>query len=274
MIRLGYVEELLPLQLPNFRANAGAPFKSPPHDPGNRYSIPWQAGITGIAFNPRLTGRAIDSVGDLFDPAFRGKVGLFSELLDTVGLTFLLLGVDAQASTTADMRRVADKLAEVRRSGIVRGFYGNDYVDALGRGDLALTMAWSGDVFQLQNDNPELVFVVPKEGGILWVDNMVVPRGAANVAGAHAWMDYFYEPRVAADVTEYVQYISPVPAAQTLIQQDARDRPDERADLERTAGSELIFPTEATLSRLVRYRTLTEDEERTWNEMFQEATQG
>lgn len=274
MIRLDYVEPLHLDAIPNFTANAAAAYKNPSYDPGSAHSIPWQAGITGIAYNPKLTGRAIDSVADLFDPAFRGKVGMFSEMLDSMCLTLLLLGVEPARATQADAKAARDKIAAQRKAGIVRNFYGQEYGDALANGDLALTIAWSGDIFQLQESNPELRFVVPKEGGILWTDTMIIPKGAANIAEAHAWMNFYYRPEIAARVTESVQYVSTVPASRAIILADAEARPAERAALQRLANSDLLYPDDASLARLHRYPGLSEDDEKAWNQMFQEATQG
>jgi spermidine/putrescine transport system substrate-binding protein len=157
----------------------------------------------------------------------------------------------------------------------VRGYYGNEYAQGLADGSLAITMAWSGDVFQLQFDNPDLRFVVPDEGAILWIDNMTIPKGAQHPNDALAMMDYVYRPEIAAQITEWVNYICPVPAAQEIIRQHAAEAEGEDADyLNAVAESPLVFPTEEMLGRLHSYKVLDEDEERQWNELFQEVVQG
>jgi spermidine/putrescine transport system substrate-binding protein len=158
----------------------------------------------------------------------------------------------------------------------VRGYYGNEYATDLANGSLAITMAWSGDVFQLQFDNPDLRFVVPEEGAILWVDNMAIPLNAEHPNDALAMMDYVYRPEVAAQIAEYVNYIVPVPAAQDIIRQHAAEAEsdEDREYLEAVAESPLVFPTEDMLSKLYSYKVIDEEEEREWNELFQEVTQG
>jgi spermidine/putrescine transport system substrate-binding protein len=161
----------------------------------------------------------------------------------------------------------------------VRDYYGNEYAQGLADGSLAITMAWSGDVFQLQLDNPDLQFVVPDEGGILWTDNMAIPKGAAHPNAALAMMDYVYDPEVAAQITEWVNYITPVPGAQEIILQhvaDAEAEDDaETADyLRAVAESPLVFPTADMLDRLFSYKVLDEEEERAWNELFDEVVAG
>ena len=276
MARLGYLLPLHHDRLTNFAAQAGAVYKDPEYDPGNQYSIPWQAGITGIAYNQRLTKRPITRFEELFNPAFKNKVGMMTEMRDTVNMTLLNLGVtDIQKATTDDAQRAVDKLKRQLDAGIVRDYYDNGYVDALANGDLAVTLAWSGDVLQLTLDDPDIRFVVPEEGGILWVDCMCIPRDAEHPTDAHEWMNYVYNPRVAATITEWVNYVTPVPAAKGIILADAAKLTGEdRAFYQGIAASELIFPSSASEGRLHTYKLLPEAEEKVWNEMFQTVSEG
>jgi len=270
MIRLGYLETLDHSKLPNFEANAAGIYKDPSYDPGNQHSVPWQSGITGIGYNPELTGREITSFNDLFDPEFEGKVGMFTEMYDTMNLTLLGLGVTPQDATNEDAEAARDKLIEQRDAGIVRKYYGNEYADALVREDIALTMAWSGDIFQLQFDKPELQFVVPDEGGILWVDNLAIPQNAPNPIDAMQFMDFVYDPEIAAQITGWVNYICPVPAAKDLLLTQGEDDPYYK----QVAESPLVFPTPEMEARLHHYKTLSEEDEAVWNDLFGEVVQG
>lgn len=275
MIRLGYLEPLHLDRLPTVESNLGPLFRDAPGDPGGRFAVPWQAGVTGIGYNPRLTRREITSFGDLFDPAFRGKVGMLSDMRDMVHLTLLWKGIDPAAATLDDVRAAVAVLVRQRTEGIVRDYYENDYTDALARGDLALTLAYSGDVFQLQADDPDLRFVVPSEGGILFVDAMCIPKGAEHPADAHIFMDYVYRPEIAAAIATYVQFISPVPAARDEIRRTAaQEAGEEKQALEALADSPLVFPSEEFAARLHRYRDLAEDEERQWTDVFSEVVTG
>ncbi len=268
MARLGYLEELDHSKLPNFAANAGEIYKDPSYDPGNKHSVPWQSGITGIAYNPELTGRELSTFDDLFDPAFAGKVGMFKEMRDTFSLTLLSMGIEPQDSTEDDLIAAQEKLIQQRDDGIVRNYYGNEYADALVRGDIWATIAWSGDVFQLQFDKPELQFYVPDTGGILWVDNMAIPENAAAPIDAMKFMDFVYDPEIAAQITAWVNYICPVPAAQEILA-SAKD------DYTKTvAESPLVFPTPEMEAKLHSYKDLDEEEEQFWNDLFGEIIQG
>ena len=278
MAGLGYLESIdVARDVPNFVANAAEKYKDPTFDPNNAHSVPWQSGITGIAYNPALTGRDITGFADLLDPAFEGRIGMFSEVRDTLSLALLHNGVEPQNATEDDVRAANDVLRQ--QAPLVRGYYGNEYAQELAAGSLAVTMAWSGDVFQLQFDNPDLRFIVPSAGGILWIDNMAIPKRAQHPADALAMMDYVYRPEIAAQITEYVNYICPVPAAQEIIRTHAQEAADggdqETADyLTAVAESELVFPSDEMLGRLHSYKVLSEEEEELWNTLFQEVTQG
>ncbi len=268
MARLGYLEQIDHSRLPNFEVHAGDVYKDPVYDPGNAHSVPWQSGITGIGYNPKLTDREITSTDDLFDEDFKGRVGMFTEMRDTMNLVLLSLGVIPQEATDSDLKAAQEKLLDQRDKGIVRQYYGNEYADALARGDVVLTMAWSGDVFQLQFDNPDLQFVVPEEGGILWVDNMCIPQNAEHPMDAMEFMDFVYDPKIAAQIAAWVNYICPVPEAQDIIRGFGGKYYNQVAD------SPLVFPTPEMESKLFHYKDLSEEEEQFWNDLFNQVVQG
>src|SRR4051812_13275452 len=160
-----WLTELDATKLPNFYKNAGQRVQNRSFDPGNRFSIPWQSGLTGIAYNPKKTGREITSFNDLFDTAFKGKVGMFTNTQETGNFTLVGMGIKPENSKSADWQKAADKLKQQRDSGILRKYYDQAYVKALSQGDVWLTMAWSGDIYQanLSAGNNDLKFVIPKE---------------------------------------------------------------------------------------------------------------
>ena len=272
LISLGYIQPLDHRLLPTFQANANELYVNQWYDPGNVYSIPWQAGIVGIAYNRALTGREITSFDDLFDPAFAGRVGLFSEMRDTMCLTILSLGKECADATLEDAAAARDKLLAASETGQFRAFYGNDYWDQLSGGNLAVTMAWSGDATQIKlYENPDIEFVIPDAGGLLFIDNMVIPNNAAHVADAHVLMDYWYDVDNATAETEYIGYFSPVRGIAERVLQDAETARAE-GDLEWATQLEVIaqtaVPTEEELANVHQYKVLTEEEERTWNNLF------
>lgn len=264
---------LIPLdhgRLPSFAANASDLVKDPAWDPGNRYSVAWQSGLTGIAYRPEAVdalGRKPRGIEDLWDRRLRGHVGMLKDLTDLGSFGLLAEGVDPANSTFSDWVRAAARLRDQQASGVLKRYYDQSYIRALQRGDVWITQAWSGDVFQsMQIGYPELRFVVPEEGAMLWTDSLMIPRGAAHPADALAYMDFVYRPEIAAMIADWVQYISPVPAARQIIA--------ERYDDALVANSPLVFPTlapesEDVTNRFRTYRVLhTAFEQRRWDEVF------
>ena len=278
MIRLGYLEELDWSKLPNVEANLRDLYRNPWWDPEGKYSVPWASGIVGIGYDPELTGRELTTFDDLFDPEFAGRVGMFADMRDTMNMTLLSMGVLPQEATLEDAEAAQQKLLEAADRGQFRQFYGNDYYDALARGDVVATMAWSGDVSQMalwDNDNVE--FVVPESGGMLFVDTMVIPKGAANVDGAHAMIDFWYDPENAVPLVEYIGYYSPVLGVPELVAADAEAARAE-GDEEWAAALDVIAvtatPGEESLANVYAYPVLSEEDERIWNDLFNEVVVG
>jgi spermidine/putrescine transport system substrate-binding protein len=274
MIELGYLVELPTDERPNFDAHVGAFVKNPPYDPGNRHTMAWQSGVTGIAYDPDLTGRPITSLRDLFSPEFKGKVGMFGDIVDMPNLALLAIGVSPGESTIDDWRAAADLLTRQKETHVLRGYYQQNYINALKQGDVALTMAWSGDIFaaKLTKNLPEqMQFVIPDDGALIWTDNMCIPTGAAHLADAMAYMDFVYQPKIAAQIAQYVNYISPVPDAKPVIEEMAAQEqdPDEATRLREVAESPLVFATEDEIAKLYTYRELkTQAEVTTWDGLF------
>jgi spermidine/putrescine transport system substrate-binding protein len=265
---LGYLVPLDQSRMTNFYKNASPLVKNPSYDPGNVYSMAWQSGITGIGYDPKRTGRELTSWADLKDPAFKGKIGMFGDTADLPNSALLAVGVKPETSTEADWRKAADWLTKQRP--LVRKYYEQDYIDPLSKGDIWASMAWSGDIFQANASGATLKFVVPTEGAAIWTDNLCIPTGAAHPVDAMTYMDFVYQPDIAAMLAEYINYITPVPGAADVIRQDAAKLSgSDKTDLEALATSPLIFPTSDDNSRLHRYRVLTPAEEKTWNSIFE-----
>ncbi|RNI17954.1 polyamine ABC transporter substrate-binding protein [Flexivirga caeni] len=273
MRELNYLVPLDHSRMPNFFKYADPTVKNPTYDPGNKFTVPWQSGITGIAYNPKYVKRPITSFDDLFDPAFKGKVGMFADNQDLPNLAIVGIGVDPAKSTESDWRRAAKRLTQQRNSGLVRAYYQQDYIAPLSKGDLWVTMAWSGDIFQANASTPglDLKFVVPEQGGVVWTDNLCIPRYASNPVAAMELINFYYQPDIAAMVAEYVNYFTPVPEAKRYILADAKAATDkdDRESLLQIADSPLVFPTKAMESKLYRYATLKPEEVPVWNQIFE-----
>jgi spermidine/putrescine transport system substrate-binding protein len=268
-----WLEELDHSKLPNWTENCADYAKGLWFDPDNTHSVWWQGGITGIAYDPELTGREVTTFDDLLDPAFNGRVGGFSDMRDMFGLTLLSLGVEPANATIDDVTRAQQKLLGAP-DGQFRGFYGNEYYDALAAGDLAISVAWSGDISQMNlYDNDKVQFIVPDTGAMRWNDNLVIPKGGANIDAAHQLIDWYYGLDGAAMLSSYVGYFTPVAGLDQRILEDAqaaRDEGDtETADL-LEALAPTIVPTDDQTANTFTDKQMTEDEEAQWNELFEE----
>jgi spermidine/putrescine transport system substrate-binding protein len=182
------------------------------------------------------------------------------------------IGVNPENSKPADWQKAADKLKQQRDQGIVRKYYDQSYIDALSKGETAISMAWSGDIFQanLSAGNNNLKFVIPNEGGVIWTDNMCIPLGAAHPLDAITYMNWVYQPRIAATMAEYIEYITPVPSAQQFMEQDAAaaTNADDKAFFLEMSKDPAIFPSQDVLGKTSYYRVLTADETTQWNDIF------
>jgi spermidine/putrescine transport system substrate-binding protein len=262
MIENGWNVPLDQSRMPNFFKYAGADAKNPDYDPGNKYTVPWQSGLTGIAYNKKKIDRKIDSLEDLFDPAFKGKIGMMSDNTELGSVGLLMNGVDPVTSTPEQWKEAAELLTKQRDEGLVRQYYDQSYIKALEDGDTIISQAWSGDVFQANESGfPELEFVVPKEGVMIWHDNLSIPVHAQHPVDAMEWIDFYYQPKIAAIVEDWVNYLCPVPGAQKVIA-DEFEEPE-------IAESPLIFPTAAMRKKFVDYYTFKNvGEFEEWNSIF------
>jgi spermidine/putrescine transport system substrate-binding protein len=237
MIKLGWLEKLYKPAIPNAK-NLLPSQQHPSWDPNRDYSLPWQSGMTGIGYDPTKTGGPLTSVSELLEnPKYKGKVTLLTEFGDTIGLVVLANGDDPTKITKATFDKAVKRIQKALDSGQIRQFTGNDYAPLLAKGDIWACFAWSGDMVQLQADHPGLKWSLPDTGGMIWTDNMLIPHGG-DVFTASTYMNFVYQPKIAAEIEDYVNYICPVVGADKVL---------EKTD-PAVAKNVLIFPTQKMLS--------------------------
>ncbi|MGP3946393.1 MULTISPECIES: polyamine ABC transporter substrate-binding protein [Streptomyces] len=264
MIRLGWIQPLDPAQLPHAYTNLGKPFRTPDWDPGRAHSYPWTGIPAVIAYNKKATGgRKVTSVSQLLeDPKLKGRVGLLTEMRDTVGLTLLDMGKNPETVTADDYDAAIARLQKASDRGQVRRFTGNDYTGDLTKGDIAACMAWAGDLIQLQSDNPEIEFAIPDAGYMTATDNLLVPNKARHKRNAERLIDYFYEPKVAAKIAAYINYVCPVDGVR-----------EELAKIDKAlADNPLILPDEEMAAKSHAFRSLSSKEEAAFEDKFAKLT--
>jgi spermidine/putrescine transport system substrate-binding protein len=239
MIQLGWLEKLDKSAIPNMK-NLQDALKHPGWDENRDYSLPWQSGMTGIGYDPKKVGGEITSVEQLLtDKKLKGKVTLLTEFGDTIGLVLLANGDDPGSVTDAAFDKAVKTIKKAVDSGQIRQFTGNDYAPLLAKGDVWACFAWSGDMVQLQADHPGLKWNLPESGGMIWTDNMLIPKGG-DVFTASTYMNYYYDPKVAAEVEDYVNYICPVKGADAVLRKSDPS----------VAKNTLIFPTKKMLDQV------------------------
>jgi spermidine/putrescine transport system substrate-binding protein len=272
MIALGYLISLDHSLTPNFNENVGAAFKDPSFDPGNTYTMAWQSGMTGYAWNTKFIEGPITGMQDLMNDEWRGHVSLFGNNADAPNMAMIELGIDPDTSGPDEWQQAADLLSSFNEWGGLRKWDDQAYLTAIENEDVWATMAWSGDIINDKLYYPEFEtfeFATAEAGGVVWVDNMMIPAGAENPLGAIQVMDHYYRPDMAALLTEWNAYVSPVPAGGDIVQADADAASGgDKAVLETIATSPYVFPTPEIESKLHTYRVLEGEEIEQWNDIF------
>ncbi|MCX2932937.1 spermidine/putrescine ABC transporter substrate-binding protein [Mycobacterium sp. CVI_P3] len=231
-------------------------------DPGRKFSAPYMSGMVGLAYNKAATGRDITKIEDLWDPAYKGKVSLFSDTQDGLGMIMLSQGSSVEDPTMEGVQKAIDLVKEQKDKGQVRRFTGNDYADDLAAGNVAIAQAYSGDVVQLQADNPDLHFIVPEAGGTTFVDTMVIPYTTENQKAAEEWINYVYDRPNYAKLIQFVMYV-PV----------LSDMTDELNKLDKgLAANPLVNPSKETLDKLKSWPALTDEQTQQFNTAYAAVT--
>lgn len=261
MVNAGWLQTLDHSNMPNVDANLVQNLQDPQWDPGRKHSVPWQSGFTGIAYNAKYT-KPVGSFEELMTRKdLKGKTSLLKEMRDTMCFMLKLSGSDPADFDEDGWNNAVDKLKGYVDSGQIRRFTGNDYVDDLNKGDIVACEAWSGDVIAMQFDNPDIKWVVPEEGLVLWSDNMLVPNKATHKANAEKLMNFYYEPINAAMVSAWVNYISPVQGTQEAMKKVDKSLVEEP----------LIFPTEEFLSNAFSFMATDDKTAEQYERDFQTA---
>jgi spermidine/putrescine transport system substrate-binding protein len=236
MFDLGYLERLNHADLKTVFNNISPQLRNDPADPGRQFSIPWQGGLTGIWVITSSEGNQIHSMRDLFDPKYKGKVDLLTEMRDTVPLVMQMQGADPKNFTKADWEKAINFLKKETDNGQIRRYTGNEYTEDLTSGNIVAALGWSGDASLIGRKDVE--WRSPTEGCDTFFDQMVIPVGAPNTAAAYAFMNFAYRPEVQADIAAFVNYVTPVAGVKPIL---------EKKD-PAVANNPLVFPPPSLLA--------------------------
>jgi spermidine/putrescine transport system substrate-binding protein len=255
----GWAEKIDQTNVPNCTGNIRDALKNSTWDATNDYHYPWQSGMTGVGFNAKtLKANNIaepTKIADLWKiPA--NKMTFLSEARDTFGLVLLKLGIDVDGAsvTPEQLNQAAADMQPLVDAGL--RFTGNEYLQDFGQKKVWAAFVWSGDL--ASSGGPDDKFIFPEEGTLIWTDNMMIPKGAANKYSAELMMNYVYDPKIAAQIANYVYYVSPVKGADVEIK---------KLDAE-AAANPLLFPTPEVVAKQHNFQSLTDDNEKVLNDLY------
>lgn len=206
MANEGLLAELNLQHIPNLR-HLDPAFLNPTYDPGNRYSLPYQWGTLGIGYNLEVIGQEIDSWTDMFTPQYAGKIAWMDDTRYTIGAVLMFLGYDPNTQDMQQINQARDFL--IQQKATIAAFAPDTGQNLLNQGEVDLAFEWNGDMLQVMQENPDLRYTIPKEGSIIWIDNMAIPRGAPHQRLAEQFINFLLEPRVSARISNFVRYGSP-----------------------------------------------------------------
>jgi spermidine/putrescine transport system substrate-binding protein len=260
MIRANLLEEIDLKNIPNFTKNAAERFKNPAYDPGNKHCVAYQWGTMGIAYNTKKVNHEIKGWEDVWTPDLKGRVGLINSSREQLAAILIAIGKDPNTTNRADLDAAKDYILKHKAN--IASFHDDDGQTKLARGELDVVFEWSGDIFQVIAENPDIRYVIPKEGSFVFVDNLCIPKGAKNKALAEKFINYIYDAQVGASISNFIGYATPNQAA---IDQGLIDK----ASLENPA----IYPPPELLSKL-KYLVDVGDAQSMYDEVFADIKAG
>lgn len=261
--QLGWLNELNKDNIPNM-ANLREDLLEASVDPGRKFSAPYMSGFVGIGYNRAAVGKDITTIDEIWDPAFKGRISLFSDAQDALGMIMKSQGSSLADNSMTTVQKAIDKVKEENDKGQIRAFTGNDYMEDLASGNLIISQAYSGDVVQLQADNPDIQFIVPDSGGTTFVDTMVIPYTSRHQDLAEQWINYMYDRANYAKLVSFVQY---VPVLSDMEEELAKVDPE-------SAANPLIIPPADVLARVEGWPALTDETLQDYNAAYAAVTGG
>ena len=253
----GYVQAFDDAKFPN-KANLIDSRVNPKWDAGNKFTVPYAIGQVGIAYFPDKVGGTITTLSDLLDPKLKNRVSILDALGDTVGSFMVDLGFNPEDGNIDEAKQAIAAIKKARDAGQFRKIVGNSYTDDLQTGEVWAALAWSGDIASLKKDVPGIEFVLPAKGALSFTDNLMVPVGAKNKAGAEEFINFLYDPKNSGPLFEAISYVSPVKGA---------------ADYMTDAGKDSIFINPPVGAKLYEFPPVSDADYEELSALFLEATQ-
>lgn len=223
LIPEGLLQELDHARLPH-RENLDPRFLDQTYDPGNRHSFPYLWGTTGIGYDKTKTGGPVDSWSALFDERYAGRILMLDDPREAFGAALKIMGRSLNEKDPAVLRQAAEMLKKQKR--LVKTYNSSDFANLLAAGDVDVAHGWNGEMAEAVAGHPDrLVYVVPREGGTLWIDNVAIPKTARNMDAAYEFLNFVMEPEIMARIVNDVHYAGANQAALSLIDEAIRNDP-------------------------------------------------
>ncbi|NLP34494.1 MAG: ABC transporter substrate-binding protein [Clostridiales bacterium] len=226
-------------------------------DPGNRYSVPYAWGTVGILYNKTMVDEPIDSWGVLFDGKYSGEILMIDSVRDAFAVALKYLGYDLNSTNEIELNE-AQAILKAQYP-LVQAYVVDQVRDKMIGGEAALGVIYSGEAIYTKRENPDLEYVVPKEGSNVWIDSWVIPKNAPNKENAEKFINFLCKPEIALMNFEYITYSTPNVEARNMIEdEDIKNSP-------------IAFPDEETLERTTAFQYLGEEVEsmyvEKWNDV-------
>lgn len=257
MIDEGLLAEINYDNVPNLKNIDPAYLKSAEEfDPGNKYSVPYCWGTLGILYNKTMVDGPIDSWEAIFDEKYKGNILMIDSVRDAFGIALSYLGYNLNSTSEAELEEAKALLHE--QYPLVQAYVVDQVRDKMIGGEAALGVIYSGEAIYTQRENPNLEYVVPKEGSNVWIDAWVIPKNCRSKANAEAFINYMCDGEIALKNFEYITYSTPNMAAREMITDaDIKDSP-------------IAFPDRSVLDRCTTFTYLGEEIETIYNDKWNE----
>ena len=235
--------------------NIDSLFLNLPFDPNNKYSIPYQWGTTGIGINKSKVHEYPNSWKLLWDEKYKGRITMLDDMRFGLVPALKLLGFSI--NTTDPMQLLEAKKLMFKQKALVKAYSSDTYIDMLKSGDAWISYGFSGDIYQVAKDNPNVIYIIPQEGSNIWVDNMCVPKNAPHKYTAEVFINYILRAKVGAEITNFTYYASPNKEAKKFINPSILNDPG-------------IYPPDSVLQKCEFLKDVgeaTKVYDRIWNEI-------
>jgi spermidine/putrescine transport system substrate-binding protein len=226
MIELDLLAEINYDNIPNFE-NIDETFKNPPYDPDSKYSVPYQWGTTGIGYNADLFEEPPDSWAYLFDPdmaaPYAGRMSMLNDSRESIGAALKYLGYSINSTNEQELEEAKQLL--IQQKDWVAAYDSDGFEDLLASGEVDIGHGWSGDYFAAAEEAEQVWYIIPQEGGVIWTDNLCIPKSAPSQYTAEVFIDYLLRPEVGAKITNYTWFGSPNKASEEFIDAEILEEP-------------------------------------------------